>query len=298
MKTFLSIFIFCIVLFLYIHIHFHLKTSDDLEIYEIDSPSKISLEDICDLRQPILFPMHNEQLQNSCSQNKILDKYGAFDIKMRNTHDTTHNTTELSCTDLYTPIQLHSGLRVLDGDKSKKFISENNSEFLAETGLAKTYRINDLLLRPYMVCKTMYDIIFGSQHAYTPLRYNINYRNFFYVTEGAAKVKLIPPRSSKYLLLHKDYYHFEFRSPINPWNVQPEYKNEYSKVQSLEVSLQKGDVLFVPSYWWYSIQFESNKTTVLSMKYRTYMNVVATLPYYAMHFLQRQNTKLEIPKSL
>ena len=303
MKAFLSIFIFCIVLFLYIHIYFHLKTSDDLEVFEIDHvPSKTSLEDVCDLRQPIRFAMPNEQLQSSCSQKTILDRYGAFDIKMRNTQDCTDNdlsptTTAPVCTDIYTPIQLHSGLRVLNNDKNAKYISENNTDFLTETGIAKIYRINDLLLRPYMVCKTIYDIIMGAKNSTTPLRYNINYRNFFYVTEGVAKVKLIPPRSSKYLQPYKDYYHFEFRSPINPWDVQTHYKNEFSKVQSLEVTLKKGDVLFVPAYWWYSILFESDTTTILSMQYRTYMNVAATLPYFAMHVLQRQNTKLEIVKS-
>ena len=44
--------IFCLVLFFYLHIYFQLKTSDDLEIYEIENPSKERLEEICDLRQP------------------------------------------------------------------------------------------------------------------------------------------------------------------------------------------------------------------------------------------------------
>jgi hypothetical protein len=48
-------FIFCIILFLYLHIQFHLKTHDDLEIYEIDQASKDKIEEICDLRQPVLF---------------------------------------------------------------------------------------------------------------------------------------------------------------------------------------------------------------------------------------------------
>jgi len=39
-QYFLGIFIFCIVLFLYLHIIFHLKTSNDLEVYTIESPSK------------------------------------------------------------------------------------------------------------------------------------------------------------------------------------------------------------------------------------------------------------------
>ena len=37
--------VFCVVLFLYLHVFFHLKTSDDLEIYEIDNPSKEKLEE-------------------------------------------------------------------------------------------------------------------------------------------------------------------------------------------------------------------------------------------------------------
>lgn len=294
MKTFLSIFIFCIVLFLYIHIHFHLKTSDDLEIFEIDCPSKNALEDICDLRQPITFSIQNDKLFNACSQKNILDRYGAFDVKIRNTQSTLSVEVEKTCGNLHSPIHLHSSLRVIAEDKNAKYISENNTDFLTETGLSKVIRANDSMLRPYMVCKTIYDIMFGSNNSSTPLRYNINYRNFFYVTEGTAKVKLIPPRSSKYLHSYKDYYNFEFRSPINPWNVQSQYKNDYGKVQSLEVILKKGDILFVPAYWWYSITFESNTTTILSMHYRTYMNVAATLPYFAMHVLQRQNTKMDI----
>jgi len=50
----ISIFIFCIVLFLYLHIHFHLKRSNDLEVYEIEQPSKQRLEEVCDIRQPHL----------------------------------------------------------------------------------------------------------------------------------------------------------------------------------------------------------------------------------------------------
>ena len=43
MKSLFTVLIFCIVLFIYIHITFHLKVSDDLEVYEIDQPSKDKL---------------------------------------------------------------------------------------------------------------------------------------------------------------------------------------------------------------------------------------------------------------
>ena len=55
LKTIIAVLLFCLVLFLYLHIQFHLKTSNDLELYEIDYPSKEKLEEICDLRQPLIF---------------------------------------------------------------------------------------------------------------------------------------------------------------------------------------------------------------------------------------------------
>ena len=42
----IAIIIFCITLFLYLHIYYQLKTSNDLEIYEIENPSKEKLEEI------------------------------------------------------------------------------------------------------------------------------------------------------------------------------------------------------------------------------------------------------------
>ena len=60
MKTLLSVLIFCIVLFIYLHITFHLKISDDLEVYTIENVSKDRLEEICNLKQPVLFDYTNE----------------------------------------------------------------------------------------------------------------------------------------------------------------------------------------------------------------------------------------------
>ena len=64
MQTVFAVLIFCVVLFIYLHIHFHLKTSNDLEVYEIDQPSKDKLEEVCDLRQPVLFDYANERLMD------------------------------------------------------------------------------------------------------------------------------------------------------------------------------------------------------------------------------------------
>jgi len=53
MQSVFAVLIFCVILFFYLHIYFHMKTSNDLEVYEIDQPSKDKLEEVCDLRQPV-----------------------------------------------------------------------------------------------------------------------------------------------------------------------------------------------------------------------------------------------------
>ena len=46
MKIIFGFIIFCLVLFIYLHIQFHLKTSNDLEMYEVEQASKEKLEEI------------------------------------------------------------------------------------------------------------------------------------------------------------------------------------------------------------------------------------------------------------
>ena len=59
MNIIITIAVFCMVLFIYLHIYFQLNTSNDLELYEIEKPSKERLEEICDLKQPIIFDFQN-----------------------------------------------------------------------------------------------------------------------------------------------------------------------------------------------------------------------------------------------
>jgi hypothetical protein len=88
MKIFIGFFIFCLVLFIYLHIQFHLKQSNDLEIYEIDDASKDKLEEICDIRQPVLIDFDNQKIIDTTNIKYISDNYNAFEIKIRNVKET------------------------------------------------------------------------------------------------------------------------------------------------------------------------------------------------------------------
>ena len=283
-KIIIGFFIFCLVLFIYLHIQFHLKTSNDLEMYEIDQASKDKLEEICDIRQPVLFDFDNSKIMDTSNKTYINNNYQAFEVKIRNTKESDANE------EIYVPLPLHAAVKLFDEDKNSIYLSENNGDFLQETGVIKNFRYNDSFLRPHMVSNCNYDILLGSNGTITPFKYEINYRNFFLLTQGTAQIKMAPPQSTKYLYPNYDYENFEFRSPVNPWNVQPNYSADFDKIKCLEFTLVPGKTLFIPAYWWYTIKFGSN-TSISCFFYRTYMNNIAISPYIGLHALQIQNVK-------
>ena len=289
MKALFTIVIFCIVLFVYLHIYFHLKVSNDLEVFEIDQPSKDKLEEICDLRQPVIFDYSVGNLLAECNTSSVLRNYGAFDVKIRNVKEYD------DVTELYMPLTLSAANDVFEKDTESRFISENNYDFLEETGLTREFRCNDIFLRPNYVSNCIYDFMFGSNNTETPLRYELNYRNYFLVTKGSVKIKLIPPKSSKYLYTIKDYDNFEFLSHVNPWNVQSQFKADFDKIKTLEVEIHAGQIIYIPAYWWHSIKFEKN-SSICAFKYKTYMNNIAIVDHLLVSVLQGQNVKRQIVK--
>jgi len=289
MNIIICLFIFILVLFLYLHIYFHLKTSNDLEIFEVANLSKDRLEEICNLRQPITF-MLDVNCFEKFKLNEVLSSYGSFDIKMR---DMSGNNSEL-----YLPYMFSKAIKLLQDDKNEIFYSEQNSDFLEETSLVKNLKLNDSFLRPNNILFTKYDYLLGSQNSKTPLRYEQNFRNYLVLLSGSATVKLTPPKNTKYLYPEKDYDNFEYRSLIDPWNVQKEYELEFDKVKCLDVKLEESKLLFIPAYWWYSIKFNSSDTVILAFKYTTYMNAAALIPEYCKYFLQKQNIKHKVIENI
>ena len=289
MEIIIGFFIFCLVLFIYLHVQFHLKTSEDLEMYEVEQPSKDKLEEICDLRQPVLFDFDCQKIVESSNKSYIVNNYNAFEIKIRNVKETDPNS------ELYIPLPLHAANKLFNEDTNSTYFSENNNEFLEETGVIKSLKYNDEFLRPYMVSNCNYDIMLGSANTCTPFRYEINYRNYYLITEGSAQIKLAPPHSIRYLYPNYDYENFEFRTPVDPWSPQPKYIADFDKMKCLEFTLTPGKTLYIPAYWWYSIKFNKN-TSISCFNYRTYMNNIAVAPYIGMHALQIQNVKRNVVK--
>ena len=294
MKTFFTFLIFVIILFIYLHVYFHLKQGNNLEVYEIEDMSKDKLEEICDLRQPILFSFNNN-LSDIFNLSFLSSNYNSFDLKIRNMQQTYNNIESINKNNVcdYVPLCLNDTLVALNNDDKSLFISENNYDFLDETTLIKEYEYNDAFLRPYNVSNCIYDLMLGSQNTNTLFKHELNYRTYFYVSQGSIKIKLTPPTSKKYLNCNYDYENFEFSSPINPWNVKSKHQLNFNKIKCLEIELHQGQILFMPAYWWYSINFQKD-TLLCVFKYRTYMNNAAILPHLFTHYLQKLNIERKL----
>lgn len=285
MNWIINIIIFIIVLFFYLHINYHYKTSNDLEIYDLDNPTKDTLEEISELRQPIIFNFHDNNYEFIKREN-LLKNYGAFDVKIRNILDNDNET------EMYLPLSYKKAIELCNNDKEGKFISESNTDYIDETSLYKIFRANDSFLRPYLTAVSNYDIMFGSEGVSTPLRYDLSYRNYFLVTEGSITIRLTPPKNSKYLEVIKDYDNFEFRSNINLWKIEDKSDN---KIKYIDIDLTPNQIIYIPAYWFYSIKYLT-KTTICNFKYKSYMNICAIIPEIILKLLQNQNIKRESSK--
>ena len=286
-----SVLVFAIVLFFYLHIQFHLKTSNDLEVYELDTPSKATLEEVCDLRQPACLSFAPDQLVRRLGA--AADTYGAFDVKVRDSKAAVDEDE-----DPYVPLRLDQAAAVMASDKESRYFIEGNADFLSETGLEKVFRADDPFLRPHLVASCRYDYVAGSQGTRTPLRYELSNRTYFVVVTGRVKMKLAPPKTTRYLYPVSDYCNYEFRSPIDPWSPQPQYQGDFDKVKCLDVVLQPGSAFYLPAKWWYSMEFVDPGTKVAVCRYSTYMSALASSPHSLLWALQTQNVQHRIAAQL
>lgn len=233
-----------IVVILYIHIVFQHKTSNDMEVFEMCLPNKAVLEDVCNLKQPVLFE-HDDSMILSCSPNLLPC---AFNVRLTNSKKTTLKKANV--------------LFEKGGIASMK-----NTEYLNETRAIRHFKSIDATLRPALVATTIHDILFGSVDYTTQLQYHTSSRNYFVVTRGSITVKLTPPKNSTFIHETKRYATNEYVSTMDPWTSK--------KTKFINVKAKVGQILYIPAYWWYSIKLEKD-ACVCSLQYKTYLNILAT----------------------
>jgi hypothetical protein len=295
MNFLITLFVFIVVLFLYVYIMDQFKTGDDLDVYEMDYSSNTNLQEMCEIRQPLLFNFNvvEPKFFYDMSPRFILKYGGSYDVTIKDAHDYYKDSG--SCIDSVS-LSLNSTHQLFENDNASHFFSEDNSEFLEESGIVKPIQDLDEWFKPVFNVHKSYDLLFGSAGSITPLRYHTYYRQFLCVTSGSIRVKMAPWKCAKYLHPINDYEHYEFRSPVHPLLPQPQYAKDFDKTKFLEFDVQEGYAFYVPPYWWYSIQYSDANTFITCASYVTVMNCISNIPNLGIHWLQQQNITKKITK--
>tara|TARA_B100001287_G_C22686548_1_gene534136 strand:- start:16499 stop:17629 length:1131 start_codon:yes stop_codon:yes gene_type:complete len=297
MNSITTLCIFIVILFLYIHIANQFKKSDDLEIYETDFTSTKHLEDVCELKQPVLMNMVNitPNLFSDIVPENIA-RFSSHDVNIKDCNDYYKEDTS-SIDSVLLPF--HTTIKFLESDKNAHLFSENNGEFLEESGLIKKIKSVDNVLKPSFTINSKYDLWFGSCGTSTPLRYHTDSRQFLFITTGKIRVKMTSWKSTKYLHPYKDYEKYEFRSLVHPIKPDSMYLNDHEKTNFIEFDVKPGYLLYIPSYWWYSITYLDDPSTyICSITYNTFINYVSNSWDLSIYFLQQQNIKQKPPKNI
>jgi len=70
------------------------------------------------------------------------------------------------------------------------------------------------------------------------------------------------------------------------------------RLKFLEFDISQGKILYIPSYWWYSIQYTSDSTFVCGFTYNSVTNYMANTKDIGLYYLQQSNTKNKIAKTI
>jgi hypothetical protein len=296
MDFFLTFFIFIVVVFLYIHVVAQYKTGEDLEIYEMDYTTNRQLQEICDLKQPILFRAPAEI--NPIVPDEWIEKGAEYDVVMKSSADYYAESRESSACDYVLMSYSAFDSLVSTAISKSTYFTEKNGDFIEDAGFYGEYREMDAYLKPSYVAKTTYDFIGGSTGAVLPMRYHTDSHRYFYVTSGKIRVKLTPYKSRKYLHVVKDYDYYEFWSPINVWSPQEKYRNDYEKLRFVEFDVVAGYILYIPAYWFYSFEMAEKNTQIMGVIYNSPVNLLAHSPDLFRYYMQFSTTKQRVMDGL
>lgn len=294
MSALITIVIFVLVLIFYIHITHHYKKSEDLEIYETDYTNKTHINEVCNLKQPVLFEFKSicPEIYEKINKETMEEYYEDLEMNVKDTDEYLDEDRDKSGVIL----SYKSLNRLIESDQKGHIISESNSDAIEENKeLYNVFFNANPYLKPDFTIQTKYDILVGSSNAYTPLKYHTNYRHFISVITGKLHVKMTPWKSSKYLNPVKDMENYEFRSPYDVWNPNEKHKSITEKIKFVEFDIYPNYCLYVPPYWWYSIKYSNdNDNFACGITYNSIMSTLSNLPDIILYYMQQHNITQKI----
>ena len=279
--------IFIVVLIIYLHIQSHFQYASENDVFELDGIIDYRIDDVLDLKQPVVFRM--EFIPTTLEED--INIYALSQTQPATNVYVVDTTTGIRVTSSISSFQ-----KLQDSVSNIPYYSDGNEGLVQ--GLS-----NDIQLRiasqyvnlvPRLLCTTRYDLIFGTDKCITRLQRNIAHRSYFTVTNGTVVVKLVHPDQLTDV-------RFECIPGLVPDVWCSVAKIDPTMIQMKDVSLHKGQTLFVPPYW--GVIFHMTKESfMLSVKYSTYMSEMATslhtCRFWCHNLFSRPNVVPDVHKAM
>ena len=264
-----TLIIFFVILFTYIHLQHQLKTGEDLDIYEYEYTSQKGLMEITQYKQPVLFALELPSIR----ENPYLDPMNVKD--KRDYFKTTTRVDSIS-------LSSRSARGLIDTDPNSAFYSDRNQSSIAKSEIwTKWFESIDSFLQPAFTIYKEYDVFYGSQKTQTTAVHYKESHSYLYLPRETnathIRVKMAPLKSVDTV---NDYTYYEFWSKTNLFGTQ---------IRCLDFMVKPGYILYVPPYWFYSIEFQDKANEVCMVKYTTGANFLANAKHIGMYFMQQQN---------
>ena len=310
MNLLLTILIFVLVLLLYTHVLEEFKKGGDLEIYETDFTDGARLGEVCKLKQPVLFEFQStvpcvfEKLRSKAAiSRETNESLHVFERKGAGAAAGDDDDGDDDGMTIPFPLPFESAAYLLSTDEKRRYITERNESFMAESGYAKFLnRELGAHLRPALgTVSASHDLLFGSAHTSTPCRYHTSSRYFLCVSSGKVVVRMSPWKSAKHLRLRDDYVNFDFRaSPAGGAGGAGggECFRGNRDLKYLEFEVPPGCALSIPPFWFYAIEFCSNDSLCFASRYATLFNRIAHLDRTAAYLWEQETTVFKVHKSV
>lgn len=263
----ISLFLFIFSLFMYVHLQSEYKYHSDIQVYECDYISNKEFIGTCQLKQPFI-----TNLKMNSPSHLVLERYPDIQYRIKDTND---YSTNYDATIDTVKLNYNQSKILFDTDKQSHFYTCRN----LENNIIEQYKVQwDSFIKPPNTINSNYDIMFGSKNSKTPSLYHNSSSKFIFIQGNHVKVQLCSFNSIPSHEISNDYENYEFWSKYNV--------NDYV----VECFVYVDQVLFIPPYCFYNIQFLDPNTVVCSAEYNTFLNLIAHSKQNCMYLMKNQNT--------
>jgi hypothetical protein len=275
MNAWTCIILFFIVLFSYIHIQRQWKFEDEATIYEYDYTNLKNLQTTCEYKQPIIFPLNVPKMAISLNTMHI-----------RDTREIPKNESTIQTISL----TYDNAMNLIQTDTNSAFYTcQNNHSIIQHPQYNLWFKSLERILKPSFTVYTEYDLLCGSRKTKTVSQFHHESHTFLFLPKETNKtyirLKMMSAKYSKVLNPTIDYINYEFNSKVNLFEL------DHMANHMIDILVKPGNCVFIPAYWYYSIEFQDKNNEVCVLKFTTVANALAHIKHHCLYYLQQSNVQ-------